>query len=66
MPRWSAGRRSVSVLGALLVLVTAVAVAIYAGLYNIAVTFLTRNPSIGYLKRSETARSKAFRPSLPK
>jgi mono/diheme cytochrome c family protein len=36
MPRWSTGRRSVSVLGALLVLVIAAAVAIYAGLYNIA------------------------------
>jgi mono/diheme cytochrome c family protein len=36
MPRWSAGRRSVLVLGALLVLVAAAAVGIYAGLYNIA------------------------------
>ena len=36
MPRWSAGRRSVLVLGALLVLVTAAAAATYAGLYNIA------------------------------
>lgn len=36
MPRWSAGRGSVLVLGALLVLVAAAAVGIYAGLYNIA------------------------------
>jgi mono/diheme cytochrome c family protein len=36
MPRWSTGRRSVFVLGALLVLVIAATVAIYAGLYNIA------------------------------
>src|SRR5262245_60491148 len=36
MPRWSAGRRSVLVLGALLVLLTAAALAIYAGLYNIS------------------------------
>jgi mono/diheme cytochrome c family protein len=36
MPRWSAGRRSVLVLGALLVFVVAAAVGIYAGLYNIA------------------------------
>src|SRR5262245_57017285 len=36
MPRWSAGRRSVLVLGALLVLLTAAAVAIYAVLFNIA------------------------------
>jgi mono/diheme cytochrome c family protein len=36
MPRLSAGRRSVFVLGAVLVLLTAAAGAIYAGLYNIA------------------------------
>ena len=36
MPRWSAGRRWALVAGALLVLVGAAAVAIYAGLYNIA------------------------------
>jgi mono/diheme cytochrome c family protein len=36
MPRWSAGRRSVLVLGALLVLVAAAAVGIYALLDNIA------------------------------
>jgi len=36
MPRWSAGRRSVLELGALLMLLAAAAVAIYAGLYNVA------------------------------
>jgi mono/diheme cytochrome c family protein len=36
MPRWSAGRRWGLVAGALLVLVGAAAVGIYAGLYNIA------------------------------
>src|SRR5919106_4337463 len=36
MFRWSPGRRSVFVLGALLALVAAAAVGIYAGLYNIA------------------------------
>jgi mono/diheme cytochrome c family protein len=36
MPRWSAGRRWGLVAGALLVLVGATAVGIYAGLYNIA------------------------------
>ena len=36
MFRWSPGRRSVFVLGALLALVAAAAVGIYAGVYNIA------------------------------
>ena len=36
MPGWNAGRRWALVAGALLVLVVAAAVAIYAGLYNIA------------------------------
>jgi hypothetical protein len=36
MPRWSAGRRWGLVTGSLVVLVAAAAVAIYAGLYNIA------------------------------
>jgi hypothetical protein len=36
MPRWSAGRRWGLVVAALVVLVGAAAVAIYAGLYNIA------------------------------
>jgi hypothetical protein len=36
MPRWSAGRRWGLVTGSLVVLVAVAAVAIYAGLYNIA------------------------------
>ena len=36
MPRWSAGRRSLLVVGALVVFLAAAAVGIYAGVYNIA------------------------------
>ena len=46
MPRWSAGRPWGLVAGALLVLVGAAAVAIYAGLYNIAADF--PHPQIVY------------------
>jgi len=43
----SAGRRWRLVAGALLALLAVVALAIYAGLYNMPLMFLTLHPSIG-------------------
>jgi mono/diheme cytochrome c family protein len=60
MPRWSAGRRWGLVIGALVVLVFAAAVAIYGGLYNIAADVPHTQP-VYWLFETTRQRSAAIR-----
>ena len=62
MSFWDPGWRLV--IGTLVVLAGVVAVAIYEGLYILRLTFLTRNPSIGYWRRHGNAPSQSGRETL--